>query len=766
MPHGWLVSGVLLLAVCPAVPGSVHAQDQPRTPTGLRRDLGSDGSLRQPAADPLSAVNAAISSAESALREGELQIAESRYRTALFHAWMLAGGLDIAEARLPDAREAFARASTSTVEPKEALQFLALVELRLGNPPAAVDILTRVAGSDPQDVYTLRMLAQALVASGQPEQGVQTLEQASAVRPDDLELAFMLASGYLSLKRIDAAERLFAKIAGARPIPQTRVLIGRTYRDAGEYERARSALLAALEQDPRARRAHYYLGTLAVLEEGAVRLDEAISEFQKELEIAPGDPAATLRLGMALVEAQRPAEALPALRSSTQSASAPADAFHYLGRCLLALDRPAEAVSALQRALEVSQGEGADELRLLGIHYQLAQALQKTGAQEEAAAHFAQAEQISASRADSSRQRLTRYLADVPDARAAGVSVGSFMDSVQLGTPMLSTLAATERTELRRRLTDALARSYLNLGIMQARSGRFARAAELFENAAAVDADFPRVQYSLGTAYFNAQKYDKAAAPLTRAFASAPADNTLRRMLALTCLKTDAYEKAAELLAADADSDADPSLQYAYGLALVRSNRTDEAERMFARLLARHGDTAELNVVIGEAHAQQGDYDGAVASLTRALALGPGVAGANGALGVIYMRQGKLPEATAALRAELKAHPTDFKARHTLATVLDLDGHQDEALAEVRAALKINPDFADGRYLLGKLLLARGAADEAAESLEAAARLAPDEPNIHYQLGQAYQKLGRPEEARKEIEIFQHLKDQRAGRLQ
>ena len=73
--------------------------------------------------------------------------------------------------------------------------------------------------------------------------------------PRDLEIAFMLASGYLRLKNTEAAARTFDQIVAARPLPQTHVLIGRTYRDFGEYGRARTALNEALKRDPRVRRA-------------------------------------------------------------------------------------------------------------------------------------------------------------------------------------------------------------------------------------------------------------------------------------------------------------------------------------------------------------------------------------------------------------------------------------------------------------------------------------------------------------------------------
>ena len=745
--------------------GPRHRFPQLLLALGVLPLLASGLLARQAATDPATAVTAAVAAAEAALRDGELQIAESRYRTAIFHSWMLVGALETADGKLAMARDAFAHASVATVEPREALQSLALIQLRLGETRAALEILTKMSTSDTRDLYTRRLLAQALVADGRPSEAVLELQETYAAAPDDLEVAFLLASGYLRMKRVAEAEQLFRRIAQARPLPQTYVLIGRTYRDAGEFDRARTALGIALKKDPRARRAHYYLGTIAVLEEGAVQLQTAIAEFEKELAIAPSDRVANLRLGMALVEAQRPADALPRLQAAVASNDAPADAFHYLGRCQLLLDRPAHAAKSFRKALELTQGNSTDELRLLGLHYQLAVALRRLGANDEAAVHFAAAERTSAQRTDNSRERMTRYLTDAPEAGLVASAMVSFMDSAQLGASPLSTVPETQRAALRRKLDDALSRAYLNLGIMQARRGRFARAAELLETAARVNPDFPQVQYSLGVAYFNANQYGKAAAPLERAYSANRADDTLRRMLALSWLNTEIYDKAAELLAADVRPGGDPSVKYAYALALVRSSRAAEAEKIFASLLAEHGDTAELNVLLGQAHAHQGDYQAAVASFKRALSLKPEVADANAALGLIHLRQGELAEAAVALRAELKNRPADVKARHALATVLELDGQRDEALAEVRAVLRLSPDSADARYLLGKIQLAQGALQEAVETLEGAARLAPEDANIRYQLGQGYQKLGRTDDARQQFDLFQRLKDKRSGRL-
>jgi tetratricopeptide (TPR) repeat protein len=708
--------------------------------------------------DPAAVLDATAAAAEAALRDGELEIADSRYRALLLDAWMLVGELHVAAGRLEKARAAFHLATASAVDATPAFHALAVVQLQMGDAADAVALLTKLAGRNPRDHRTRRLLAQALIANGEPEEAVQSLEEAHGGSPNDPEITFLLASGYLRLKKIPAAERLFARVLAARPLPETYVLVGRTYRDAGLFDRARGALLNALEMNPRTRRAHYYLGTLAAMAEGAVRLEDAAAEFRAELKLAPDDPLANLRLGMVLVGLRRYAEALPALEIASRSPSAGSDTFHYLGRCQLALDRPADAVRSFQRALDLGRSTGIDDPRLRHIHYQLGVALRAAGAAEEAALQFAEAERVAAKRADSDREKLEQFLSDAPTASREETSTVLPVQSSFSGLPPV------ERERLERRVATVLARAYMNLGVMQAQARRFARASEFFAQAAEAEPEFPEVQYSLGVAHFNAQQYENAIAPLGRALASDPSNGDVRRMLALASLHAGAYEKAAELLASDPHRDADASLQYAYALALVRSGRAAEAEAVFTQLLAAHGTTPELQVLVGQAYAQQGDFESAIAALQRALQLKPDVADANATLGQIYLKQGRLAEAQAALRLELRARPEDPNAGNTLATILDLEGEQEEAVRILRLILRSRPGSANARYLLGKILLARGAADEAVEHLEAGARLAPEDANIHYQLAQAYRKQGRGGLADERFAIYQQLKDKQRTR--
>ena len=717
--------------------------------------LASPCSARAQRVDPLASVSLEIGAAERALQEDERQLAESHYRSALFEGWMLAGSIAFSDGRLAEARAAFVHAAAATASPRAAEQALATVHLQLGETADALRILSRLSGMDPHNMPARRLLAQAYLAGDHPDAAVQELEEAHAEAADDLETTFALAAAYVRVKKFEASDPLFEEVAAHRRIPQTYLLIGRACRDAGAYDRAAAAFRRALAIDPRVARAHYYLATVALMSEGIVRLDEAIREFQEERAISPDDPLTNLRLGMALVEAHREREALPLLDAAAHRPNPTIEAVEYLGRAQLAVGRADDAVTNLQQALRANSAVPADAGRTGHLHYELGTALRQAGRSAEAAAEFNEAQRASSARATRERDGLTQYLAEGNTASEAGAIAAPFE------IPAISGMTAVERTALAAQLRTALARTALNLGVLQAQGDRFARAAAWFEQAAAIDPAFPRVQYSLGVAYFNAGNYAKAAGPLQRAVEAEPQNVEARRMLAMASLNTGDYARAADLLASDPQRAADPSLEYTYGLALIRSDRAAEAERIFAKLLAEHGEAPEINVLLGQAHAQQGDFDAAVAVLEAAIARKPDVAEANATLGIIYLKQGRLTESIQALRAELGAHPADVKARYTLATALDLDGHQDEALAELRAVLKTRPDYAEARYLLGKILLARGDAPGAVTQLEIAVRLAPDDANIHYQLGQAYQKLGKTDLAQEQFVTFQRLKDQR-----
>jgi predicted Zn-dependent protease len=325
-------------------------------------------------------------------------------------------------------------------------------------------------------------------------------------------------------------------------------------------------------------------------------------------------------------------------------------------------------------------------------------------------------------------------------------------------------LAGQSSGPVRADLVKLLAQAYFNTGIISAQAGRFAEAADRLELAAKAQPDFPRVQYSLGVARFNAKQYEKATGPLASALAQEPTNADVRRMLSLAWVNLEEFEKAADLLKDDPGRESDLSLQYLYGLSLVRSGRADVAESIFTGLLKSHGDSPELNVVLGQAHAERGDFDAAIPLLQRALQARPDVPDASAALGTIYFKQGRLTEAEAVLRAGLAARPDDMTARQTLAAALEQQGQRRRggaAASRGRRGAATRGEFAlPAREDSAR----RGHAREAVEQLVEATRLSPEDAATHFQLAQAYRQLGRTAQADEQLAVYRDLKDKQRGR--
>ena len=129
-----------------------------------------------------------------------------------------APSLDRADRRLPDARDALARAATFAPPDPAAQRSLATARLQAGDVEPAAQVLNRLAAQDPRDIEPRRLLAKAQAAGGQVDQALATLDQASGLAADDPEQMFLLATEYLWLKKPEPAARLFARIVDARPI--------------------------------------------------------------------------------------------------------------------------------------------------------------------------------------------------------------------------------------------------------------------------------------------------------------------------------------------------------------------------------------------------------------------------------------------------------------------------------------------------------------------------------------------------------------------
>ena len=220
-----------------------------------------------------------------------------------------------------------------------------------------------------------RLLAQALILAGRPGEACRSWRPPARWRRTTSRRS-SCSRGEPEVKKLAAAEELFAELARKRPIAATHVLIGRTWRDYNEHARARAELKKALALDPRARRAHYDLGMVAATRAwpGSTRRSRSSG--------GAGDrarrPAANLSLGLAFVEARRSRRRSRRSRRAALAAAA-CERLPVPGARARGARAAGGGETAARRARSSSRATGREDSQLRNVQYQLGLAYAGSG---------------------------------------------------------------------------------------------------------------------------------------------------------------------------------------------------------------------------------------------------------------------------------------------------------------------------------------------------------------------------------------------------
>ena len=166
--------------------------------------------------------------------------------------------------------------------------------------------------------------------------------------------------------------------------PVAYINIGFTLLQKGKADEAISQYQKALQINPDFADAHLNLGT-ALFQKGSV--DEAIVHFQKALQIKPGFAEAHLNLGTALIKKGSVDEAIVHFQKALQIDPDYAEAHYNLGNALIIKGNVDEAIIHFQKALQIKPD-------FAEAHLNLGTALFQKGSVDEAIVHFQKALQI------------------------------------------------------------------------------------------------------------------------------------------------------------------------------------------------------------------------------------------------------------------------------------------------------------------------------------------------------------------------------------
>ncbi len=183
------------------------------------------------------------------------------------------------------------------------------------------------------------------------------------------------------------------------------------------------------------------------------------------------------------------------------------------------------------------------------------------------------------------------------------------------------------------------------------------------------------------------------------------------------------------------------------GVLLFQQGRNEEAVRSLSAAVGVAPTHAATWSDCGVVQASLGRLEDAVACYDKAIALDPGNADALSNRGNALVGLKRPHDALASYERALAVKPRFLAALNNRGGLLCELGRPAEALATLEKALAIKPDYADALSNRGNALVDLGRAEEAVASYGKALAINPACANAHNNRGNALVKLGRPGEA-------------------
>ena len=334
-------------------------------------------------------------------------------------------------------------------------------------------------------------------------------------------------------------------------------------------------------------------------------------------------------------------------------------------------------------------------------------------------------------------QEYTRLVTAGDTALAAtdlGAAIEAYTGAITLNPDSMAAhlkrgLAYRQRRELEAALRDLRRASELDpsaprvfewQGDVNLDLGRYARAAERFEQSARLDERQPVVHYKLAVARYREGRAGAAVEPLRKALALAPEHAESHYLLGL-CLR-DLARLDEAIVALTAAARLSP------GLLAVREARADvyQARGQTARavdelnaLAALEPERAERAVAVASAYARAGRHEAAVLALGRAAERFPGSAVVFTTLGGVWLKAAESGDAVAL----------------------------DKALAALTRAAAMDDATGETLALLGQARLRAGDLPGAERDLTGAVQRVPIRADAYRALADVFERRGRPEEA-------------------
>ena len=517
----------------------------------------------------------------------------------------------------------------------------------------------------PADVRWSYYLGLLSIEAQEFDQAVSWLEQVVAAHPDDIGARLRLGGALLELERTDDARTQFERALAIDPeSAAAKVGLARIDLET-EPARAATALEEAIEQQPQAKRLHYFAaqayrrlgneelarshatrygsGDVAfpepllqsLVEAGqdagffvatgdraaaAGRHEYAESSYRRALELAPGEPRALEGLGNALEQRGLLSEALRAFEQALEGDENNARLHGHLGRVLAALGRLDDARARLETARRLDPQDLPATLLLAGLEarqeryeeaLQLYDAVLEWDPQNTGALLGRPQALLALGQTENALVEIRRLIKAWPERHGVRINLATLL--ARGGDPQGATAELEALFEEEGVSRESLALAHYNLGIFALRDGRLDAARSRLEQAVRADDELVEAHFQLGVLI--ARSDVAGATPHLTRVVELDAGHVPARLALTTALALqEQCDRAREVIESGVRSRPDdPNLVHTLArLLLTCPTMTDPDPQLALELSKRAFDrasTLEIGETLGMAYASTGAFD-------------------------------------------------------------------------------------------------------------------------------------------------------------
>jgi tetratricopeptide (TPR) repeat protein len=278
-----------------------------------------------------------------------------------------------------------------------------------------------------------------------------------------------------------------------------------------------------------------------------------------------------------------------------------------------------------------------------------------------------------------------------------------------------------------------------------------------YRKALAIDPAMPGLRVNLGLAYFKGGEYRETIHVFEPMLKAQPVDSAqtarLTLLLGMSHYGLGEYGAATPyLMRASAADPQNLALLLTLAHSCLLSSQFPCVLDAWHRIVALNAESAEADMLAGEALDAMKDSDGAIREFRAAVAANPKEPNVHFGLGYLLWTRSQYAEAAQEFQAELANNPGYTNAQQYLADC-ELQMEQlDQAQSLLEQIVKSDPSVFMARLDLGIVYAKRDRPKDALRELKAAAAIKPNDVSVHWQLGRLYRTMGEMAEARSEFE--------------